>query len=152
MSKRVKIGDIVEITTPKGYAYAQYTHKHSTYGALIRVLKGIFKEKPENLLDLISEGYQFITFFPLGAADNRGIVHIVGNLPLPEKSRDFPVFKAGTPNSNGKVEIWWLWDGEKEWKVGELKEEQKDFPPRGVINDTLLVERISNGWSHRDAA
>ena len=152
MSKRAEIGDIVEIATPKGYAYAQYTHKHPTYGALIRVLKGIFKEKPENLLNLKTGEYQFITFFPLGAAVNRGVVNIVGNLPLPEKSKVFPVFKAGTSDLNGKVEVWWLWDGEKEWKVGKLKKEQQDLPLRGVINDTLLIERICNGWSHRDVA
>ena len=152
MSKRVKIGDIVEIDTPKGYAYAQFTHKHPQYGALIQVVKGIYKKKPDNISELLSNELQFITFFPLGAAVNKEIVNIVGNLPLPEKSKRFPLFRAGTPTKNGKVEIWWLWDGVEEWKVGELSEEQKNLPLRGIINDTLLIERICNEWSHRDAA
>ena len=152
MSKRIKIGDIVEIITPKGFAYAQYTHKHPMYGALIRIIKGIYKEKPENLLDLLSNKFQFTTFFPLGVAVNQKLVTIVGNFPLPDKAKDFPVFKAGVQNKNGVVETWWLWDGEKEWKIGDLTDEQKDYPLRGVINDTLLIERICNKWSHRDAA
>ena len=44
---RLKIGDIVEIETSKGNVYAQYTHKHKQYGALLRVFK---------LLKVISHG------------------------------------------------------------------------------------------------
>ena len=36
---RLKIGDIVEIKTGKGLVYAQYTHKHQQYGALLRVFR-----------------------------------------------------------------------------------------------------------------
>jgi hypothetical protein len=40
MSKRPKIGDIVEIPLPEnGTGYAQYTHKHNQYGALLRVFQ-----------------------------------------------------------------------------------------------------------------
>jgi hypothetical protein len=41
--KRPRIGDVVEISTPRGLAYAQFTHKHVTppkFGALIRVAPG----------------------------------------------------------------------------------------------------------------
>jgi len=46
MPRRVKIGDIIEIPTSKGLAYAQYTHNHKQrphFGALIRVLDGLFE-------------------------------------------------------------------------------------------------------------
>jgi len=45
---------------------------------------------------------------------------------------------------------WWLWDGEKEWKIGELQPGMNALPPRAIINDTLLVERIVSAWRHED--
>ncbi|MEJ2437996.1 MAG: hypothetical protein P8Y35_08590 [Sulfurovaceae bacterium] len=44
MAKRVKFGDVIEIVTSKGYAYAQYTHKDSMMGALLRIFKGIYEK------------------------------------------------------------------------------------------------------------
>jgi hypothetical protein len=49
--------------------------------------------------------------------------------------------------STGKVKVWWLWDGEREWQVGELTEEQRGLSFREVWNDTLLIERIESGWT-----
>ena len=49
--------------------------------------------------------------------------------------------------STRKVKVWWLWDGEKEWRVGEITAEQRGLPIRGVWNDTLLIERIESGWT-----
>ena len=43
--KRPRIGDVVEISTPRGLAYAQFTHKHDAppkFGALIRVAPGYY--------------------------------------------------------------------------------------------------------------
>ena len=151
MSRRPRIGDIIEIPLPTGNAYAQFTHKHPQYGALIRVLKSIYPEIPAKLGELLIDEPLFITFFPLGAAINRNVVKVVSNVDVPDHSKQFPIFKAGVPNAQGKVETWWLWDGENETRVDSLSEEQKDYPVRGVINDTLLVERISSQWRHRDA-
>ena len=33
-----KIGDVIEIAIDDRYAYAHYSHKHKTYGALLRVM------------------------------------------------------------------------------------------------------------------
>lgn len=149
--KRPKIGDIIEIPTRSGFAYAQFTHKHNLYGALLRVYNTIYQTK--QALDAIQSVVSvrepdFSVFFPLGAAVHRGIVSIVGNAPIPEKHKPFPLFRDGIANpETKKVEIWWLWDGEKEWPVGEISDEQRRLPIRGVWNDTLLVERIESGWT-----
>ncbi len=145
MSKRPKIGDIVEIPLPDGgTGYAQYTHKHKRYGALLRVLK--VRDKVVDIKELANAHLQFTTFFPLSAALSREIVRIVGNLPVKDELIKFPVFRAGVPNQSGVVETWWLWDGESEERIGKLSLEQMEFPIRGVINDTLLIERICSGW------
>jgi len=145
---RLKIGDIIQIPTCKGFAYAQYTHKHPQYGALIRVFHKFYDTPTHNYLQLASQAERFATFFPLGAAVNRKIVTIAGNAPIPTYAQQFPTFRAGVIDpSTGKVPTWWLWDGEKEWLVGELTTEQRKLPIRGIWNDTLLIERIESGWT-----
>lgn len=142
-----KIGDVVEIPTSKGLAYAQYTHKHKQYGALLRVYSRFYETRPSDIQHLVNEQPTFSTFFPLGAAVNRQIVSIVGNVKIPTENQQFPTFRAGTPNpATKKVDVWWLWDGENEWLVGDITTEQRKFPIRGVWNDTLLIERIESGW------
>lgn len=145
MSKRPKIGDIVEIPLPdNGTGYAQYTHKHKQYGALLRVFQ--VREKVGDITELSNASHQFTSFFPLGAAVNREIVRIAGNLPVKDEFKSFPIFRAGVANQSGVVEVWWLWDGENEERIGKLSPTQMEYPIRGVINDTLLIERICSGW------
>ena len=146
--KRPKIGDVIEIKTPNGLAYAQFTHKHDAppkYGALLRVFSKLHKTRPSDFREMIESEPQFLTFFPLGSACNKGIVKIVSNEDVPLKARKFPIFRAGAVNQEGQVETWWLWDGDKEWKVGKLKPGMEKFPIRGVWNDTILIQRIVEG-------
>lgn len=39
--QQARIGDIVEIKTPAGLGYLQYTHDAGTNGELVRVLPGL---------------------------------------------------------------------------------------------------------------
>jgi len=145
---RLKIGDIVEIKTSNGFVYAQYTHKHVRYGALLRIFKNNYIARPSDLDNVLKDDVVFSTFFPLKGAVKIGSVEIVGNLSVSNTLSQFPTFRAGVIDpSTGKVAIWWLWDGEREWKIGRLTEEQKKFPIRGVWNDTLLIERIESNWT-----
>ena len=145
---RVKIGDMVEIKTTRGFAYAHYTHKHKQYGALLRVFQGLYDAPPSNLEDVVRQKVAFSCFFPLGAAVHRKIVSVVGNVAVPDEAQKFPTFRTGIVNpSTRKVDVWWLWDGEREWRVGNLTPEQRTFPIRGTWNDTLLIERIESHWT-----
>jgi len=149
---RVRIGDIVEIRTAKGLAYALYTHRYAEppkYGALLRVFDRLYPSRPGNIAEIILNPVKFSTFFPLGAAVSRGIVAIAGNVPVPDHLSVFPIFRAaGFINPKTKrVENWWLWDGNKSWPVGDLKPEQRQLPIRAVWNHTMLVQRIESGWS-----
>lgn len=148
MAKRIQIGDIIEIPTVMGFSYAQFSHNHVRYGALIRVLPGVFKSSPIDFAELIQLPEMFVTFFPLQAAVNRGIFEVVGNSAVPDSVKPFPLFRTGVEDpATRKVKVWWLWDGEKEWKVGNLTSEQRKLPLRGIWNDTLLIERIEQGWT-----
>lgn len=152
--KRPKIGDVVEIKTPAGLAYFQYTHKHDKpphMGALIRILRGLYKERPQDFVGLVKQAARYCVFFPLSAASHREIVEIVANEDVPEEAQKFPLFRAaGMIDREGCVLDWWLWDGEREWRIGQLTEEQKKLSIRGIWNDTLLIERIAEGWEPSD--
>ncbi|MBQ9226348.1 MAG: hypothetical protein IJ177_09210 [Fibrobacter sp.] len=109
--KRPKIGDIIEIPTRSGFAYAQFTHKHSMYGALLRVHNTVYQTRQSlDVIQLVVSVREpdFSVFFPLGAAVHRGIVSIVGNAPIPEKQKPFPLFRNGEVDpKTKKVETWW---------------------------------------------
>ncbi len=71
----------------------------------------------------------------------------VDTYEVPEHSRKFPLFRVGVIHpETGKVETWWLWDGEKEWPIGSITEDERKLPIRASWNDTMLVQRIEEGW------
>ncbi|WP_064843197.1 MULTISPECIES: hypothetical protein [unclassified Rhizobium] len=145
---KLRIGDIVEINTAKGLAYAHYAHRHKQYGALLRVFGKLFNARPDSFADLVRSRPVFMCFFPLNAAVHRRIVSIAGDEALPVEARKFPIFRAGVVDpATRKVEVWWLWDGEKEWPIGQLTAEQRQLSIRAIWNDTILVERIEAGWT-----
>jgi hypothetical protein len=89
---------------------------------------------------------QFCVFIPLKAAVRRSIFKIITNQEIAPKNREFPVFRGGLidPNTN-KVATWWFYDGKKEWKVGQIAEEQRKLPQLEAISDTQLIEQIESG-------
>jgi hypothetical protein len=148
MPKRVQLGDIIEIPTTKGLAYAQYTHQHPTHGGLIRVFDALFASRPSSFMELVAGPVRFSTCFPVRAAINRGIFQVVQHENIAPHNLAFPIFRGGNADpKTKKVAVWWFWDGEKEWKVGAITPEQRQMPIIGVWNDTLLVERIESGWT-----
>lgn len=145
---RSKVGDIVEISTGRGLAYAHHTHRHTQYGSLLRVFSGFDVERPVDIVSVAARPVQFSTFFPLNAALTRKIVEIAGHAPVHSSLTQFPTFRSGVidPRS-GVVGNWWLWDGENEWCTGALTADQRQFPVLGIVNDTFLVERIEEEWN-----
>jgi|SRR5882762_10347375 len=144
---RPKIGDIIEIPTSKGLAYAQYTHQHPQFGGLIRVFETLFQQRPDDFISLVNGPVRFSTFFPLRAAVSKGIFKVVEHHGVADPNRAFPVFRSGIADpKTKKVAVWWLWDGQREWRVGEITPEQRKLPLRSTWNDTMLVQRIEEGW------
>lgn len=149
--KPLRIGDILEISTYRGLAYAQYTYKHPRFGYLVRVLPGFYNSRPANLTEIISGPERYFTFVFLRQALRRDIVRVIGRHEVPERARKFPLFRDGVVDpKTGRVAHWWLWDGEREWRVGKLTKREKNLPIRSVWNDILLAERIASEWSPAD--
>jgi hypothetical protein len=153
MRKKIAIGDVIEIETKHGMAYAQFYQNHVTppgMGTLLRILPGFFSERPKDLAALATVKEVFSTFFCVQAAVNRKIVQVAGHAEVPPHARPFPIFRFGFPNQEtGKVEQWNLWDGVKQWRIGKLTDEQLDFPIRGIPSFPLLVDWLETGWTPR---
>lgn len=145
---RVRIGDVIEILTARGLAYAQYTHRKSQWGALLSVLPGFHEVRPTDLIALVNQREKFRTFFPLQAAVSSGIFEVIGNVPVPRHAEDFPRFRsAGFVDREGQVHDWYLWDGETSTKLEALTLALRRLPILQVWNDTLLIHRIEEEWT-----
>jgi hypothetical protein len=145
---RAKIGNIVEIGTPSGLAYALYTHRNAEFGAMLRLFDILHASRPSSCETLVKDAVRFTTFYPLQPAVNRGFVQIIGNVSVPEDLRAFPLFRAAgliDPQTR-RATSWWLWDGTEEWRIGDLTPEQRKLPIRSIWNHAFLVDRIVEGW------
>jgi len=150
----MKLGDVVEISVgDERFAYAQYINHHRTpprYGALIRVLPGVFHRQPDDLAMLVDQTERFCAFFPLAAACSQGFVRVVGNHPVPVRLRKWPLFKAYNENVETGNRTWWIWDGTKSTKIGKLPSEYYDLPMEETVDLKVLRDRILAGWAPRD--
>jgi hypothetical protein len=117
------------------------------YGDLIRVLPGVYKDRPE-LSALTGRPHLWVTFFPAKAAASRGIVRVVGTYPIEPGSAAFPLFRIGglpDPKTHA-IGRWSKWDGAATRPIERMRNEEWALPPLETINDTLLIERILSDW------
>lgn len=148
-----KPGDLIEMRTARGLAYAQVTHKVPLFGTLIRVLEPIIPERPSDLEAIARSRERFVTFFPVAAALKRGIVRLAGSAPIPPHAQKFPLLRQrGKVLANGVVADWWLYDGSRQWRIGRLAADQARLSIAEVVNDTLLRERIDSDWRPEQVA
>lgn len=152
MGRSIRIGDIFELSTPKGFAYVQYVYEDVTCGSLIRVLPGLFEARPSSFERLVQMREPFVVYFPLKAAVNRRIVHVVGTSPLPfDRVYPPPLISGGEVLPNGHRVKWRIYKGDGTMTLlDELDAEQRTYSPYEVWNDTLLIERICSGWKPED--
>lgn len=115
MAKKVKLGDILQVLTSQGVAYAQVTHKHSEFGFLIRVFPGFHNQQPKDFSVVVEGEPQFSAFFVVQSAVNQGLLSVVGNVPVPEKLQAFPTFRSRNGGPGGSL---WLWDGKESFRLG----------------------------------
>jgi hypothetical protein len=139
-SSSAKEGDILELKTTAGFAYAQYTHFHPECGELMRVLQGFYRKRlSQTGVDVIAQKkHRFSLFIDWDYCIGSKITRYVGNFPISDYVKDFPIFKKtnalmdqfwNDPNSV----IWRFWDGEKEWEASTLDEEEIKKHPEVIM-------------------
>jgi hypothetical protein len=145
---RTHIGEVIEIHTALGLSYGLATHHHPDYWTVLRVFATHFSERPTDLTALVTGDIAFTCLFPVGPALARKLVEKVGKVGVPDALKDFPVFRSGQPDRDThRVKTWWFWDGEREWRVGQISDAQRSMPIRGTWNLDYLVSRIEKGWA-----
>ena len=145
--KKIKLGDVFDIETPKGKAYLHYIFEDKTIGSLIRILPGLYSEKPDNFQVLLTSKESFMVFFPLPFAYRKNIVSLVG---FADNSNFGKPKYMKTEHSIRKEFIGWHIIDTETWKrvlVKNLTDEQKELSPFEIWNDTLLIENLVNGWN-----
>ena len=106
------------------------------------------------MAEIVGHPIRFATFYPLGAAVNRKLVEVVGNVPLPDHLKPFPIFRSDNLDQKTKtVDTWWSKDleNEKSSRVGGLTPEQWKLPILAVWTHPYLVDRIAEGWRPESA-
>jgi hypothetical protein len=146
--KRARIGDIIEIKTSKGYGYFQYVSKDATMGDLIRVLPGVHSKPLTHCHDLASATELYFVYFPLGAGIAKGLMRIVGSAPVPEGADRPARMKRPIGRArNGNVLSWAITENGKDRFASELSDDEQRLSLSVIWNDTLLAERIADGWT-----
>jgi len=150
MAPKLRIGDVIEVATNKGLAYAQYSHDHARCGSLLRVLPGVVGERPSDICALTSGAERFFVFYPLAAAVRLRLATVVAQCPLPDHARPFPLLRHwGGRDPVTRVMRWWLWDssGVEVSRVDELTPEQMQRSIAQISNHASLVEMIETDWT-----
>lgn len=146
---KLKIGDVFSIETQNGKAYFQYVFNNKILVELIRILPGTYHSDVVDLEKLVSEHELFMVHFPLKAAIKKKIVCFIGNFKLPTNFKNPKFMRSKKTDREGNLIAWQIVDYET-WNrtnVARLSEEQKKLSPWGTWNDTLLINRLNEGWT-----
>ncbi|WNG57763.1 ribonuclease E inhibitor RraB [Archangium gephyra] len=146
--KQARIGDVLEVSTPRGLAYIHYTYfTYRPYFEVIRVLPGFFATRLADFTELVNHPKAFFAFYPARPAVSQGLVEIVAHHPVsPDKA--FPaVYRwAGARSREGRVLAWRICEGTKETLVRELSEEQRYLPIFSIFLHDSLVSALTKEW------
>ena len=144
--KRPRIGDVFEMRRPDGLVYYQYATDHPFYGPVVRVLLGIFPERPRNLAELVAGPYRFITVNSLKTDLLDGRIAPVGNFAVPPDAASRLIFKLESPASvHSETPVWWT---EVEGKPRPIKDqaEARDVPALLFAGAIAISRLIDEGW------
>ena len=150
---KIRYGDVFEIQTSKGFGYFQCIKESPSYESeLIRIFKGVYRDVDEAQIEILVEKEEsFYIQFPLKYGVKKKVIRYVGNYLVP-KTVEIPKFFRDKHIVKGEFVSWHIIDGETLMiqSVKELTAEQRRLSPAGMWNDTLLAERIENGWTLKD--
>jgi hypothetical protein len=147
--KRARLGDILEVDTPRGLAYVQYTSltERPRYLEIIRVLPGFFATRPMDFEDLVTTPRAYFAFYPARAAVSQGLVEVVAHHPVPP-GQEFPLIdrRRGATSQDGRILAWLICEGTKETLVRELSEEHRYLPIASIWMHDTLVSYLTEEW------
>lgn len=142
----VKIGDILEVQTPRGLSYVQYVGKHAEYGDVVRVLPGWHEHRITDFAALTARA-GYLAFYSARAAVKAGLAKTVGWRPLPGGVEVPRILRrAGARGRTGEILTWIVENGGQETMRRQLSEAEKKLPIAAVWDHELLILRMSQEW------
>ena len=139
-------GDIFRIKTAIGFGFLQYIETDDTGIEYVRVLELISKEGEISQLE-VDEFERWNIGFPLKAASRKKIVEKIGTFNVP-KSFIKSEYARSEHDVRGDFLGWHIIH--KPTLKRELKKTLTDkemkLSPHGIMNDTLIIERLEKNW------
>lgn len=147
MAKKARVGDVLEVQVPAGFAYVQYLGKHPGYGDVIRVLPGVHAEQVTDFSALVAaEGY--CTFYPATAFVARGFTRVVHSGPLPAGVGVPTTWRrVGARAPSGEIRTWVIEAPGEQIVRKELTDSERQLPIAAIWDHEYLVQSLSEGWS-----
>lgn len=155
--KKARIGDIAEMVTPAGLAYAQYSHDGCDMGHLVRVLPGLHSVRPDDFANLAGQKELYFVFYPLEYALRGGQTQIVSNEPVPEWAVPVPLMRQpGLRNANVIVTNWRIIPATASFTVElmrktppiwELSPELQRMSICMLVGHPAMVRKLAQGWT-----
>ena len=140
--KRAKPGDVLQLSTPKGFAYLQYAGRHQEYGDAVLVNPKI-SERPQAFTSKAFVG-DYLIFYPAAAAVAQGLVVVIDHQPPP--NIPWRLRRPGA-RSGRLVDTWIIEDGTSETVKSKLSEDDLSLPIAVIWNHELLAQRVLEGWN-----
>ncbi len=143
---KLKSGDVFKIKTSIGFGFLQYLETDNLGIEYVRVLEPISTNGQITQAG-VDQIERWSIGFPLKAAARKKIVVMVGNFEIP-KSFVNSEFTRSEHNIRGEFLGWHIVNKstlKRELKT-DLEETDLKLSPHGIMNDTLIVERIEQNW------
>lgn len=149
-TQKLKIGDILEVRTPRGLAYVQYSHYKKPYGTLIRVLSNFYQSRPMDFSQIAQGKELYFVFCPIEALVVKRLLEVVANEKIPDTAKGFPVMRerglVRPVAKGGGVSHWSILEGEEKSRVEKLTPDQAKLSIASIWNLGMLVHRLTEGW------
>jgi len=155
--KKAVVGDIVELKTSAGLAYLQFTHEHRNMGALVRVLPGLFANRPRDFEFLTRQKELYFTFYTLRHAVRTGEATIVSHQAVPDWAQPYPMMRHSADcDRTGKTLLWRIVRADTPFTLEELRKAPTytELPPElerlsthVLHSHPSLVYHLAQGWT-----
>lgn len=152
-----RVGDLIEVQTPAGLGYLQYTHEESGMGSLVRVLPGLYVRRPIDIAKIANERELYFTFYTLRLALRKRDAKVVANQPVPSWAQPWPLMRSSNGEDRcGKTVSWKILPANTPFTLEELKKapncnqlapDEERLSMRELWSHQLLVERMAAGWT-----
>jgi hypothetical protein len=155
--KKAKIGDILEVKTPLGLVYMQYTHEEVSMGAIVRILPGFFSMRPRDFTELARQHELYFTFYTLRYAVPNGDVEIVSNQPVPHWAEPYPMMRhSNGADRTGKTHSWKILRADTPFTLDNLRKSPNvvtltpdlaKLSIHALWTHPLLAKRLAQSWT-----